>query len=189
MANPRVIGAFAKTHLEVIDASPDDLGARIRMGVDPLAIGAIEKAGLMSWVPIADHVALTEGLFAETDADHARRICCDTVLRGFDRPFLKPVFRGALAVVGADFSRFAGWAPTALSGMFRGIGELRWAAGEPGSGRLLLEDPHPSVAASAAYIEGFAGAFAALLETTGHEGEVTADTGAASIAFEFRWQV
>ena len=50
--DPRVLAAFAQTHLRVLDASPE-LAGRVRQVTPTDALVTLEKSSRISWIPIA----------------------------------------------------------------------------------------------------------------------------------------
>lgn len=185
--SPQVLAAFAKTHLHIVRGSGESLAARVCDSSAPESLAAIEDCARISWVPMEHHVALNEALFAEAGSTRARELCRLAVLESFDQPFLRPLFKGAIAVLGKEFGRFAGWAPKAWMALFRHAGEMRWFLESETEGRLELSDAAACILASPAYVEGLAGGFAAMFEATGRSGEVTGTTSGADVAFSFRW--
>ncbi len=186
--NPKVLGAFAKTHLQVIDGHGESLAARVRVACDPETLAAIDKCSRISWLPIDHHLSLTETLFAEAGAAQARELCRLSVLASFEQPFMKPLFQGALAVLGKEFPRFARWAPKAWGSIFRHVGDLTWTVRGESEGCLRLTDVEPRVLASPAYLEGLAGGFSAMLEVTDCRGEVAVAATDLQVEFSFTWE-
>lgn len=185
---PRVIAAFVKIHLAVVDRRPCALGPRLRERLDPQLLDGIEKASRISWIQIGSHVDFTEALFEVAGRDEAREVCKLTVLEALGQSLLRPLFTGALAILGSSFERFVTWTPEAWSALFREVGSLRWVPSDPGSGALVLDGPDPRIAASPAYIEGLAGAFSALFDATRHTGQVTTLASPERIAMRMSWQ-
>ena len=184
---PRVLAAFAKTHLHVVDRAAGGLAARVRAATSPGALEAIEKSSRVSWVDLAHHVELTERLFEEGGNVEAREVCRLTVLESFQQPFLWPLYSGALVTIRISFPKFVSWTPRAWPALFRAVGELSWLPGTEGSGVLRVDQPSPLIASSTAYVEGLAGAFSAFFAVAGLEGEVRASANDRRLEFELRW--
>lgn len=178
-----VLSAFVKTHLQVIDERLGTNAGAVRSALDAEVLLEIEKSPRVSWTPLAHHLALTESLFASTTCDEAREICRGTVNASFEQPFLKPIVSGAIGILGSSFDRFVTWTPKAWPALFRGTGNLIWLPESPGRGSLRIVEVHPEIAASAAYVEGLAGAFSALFDVTGCRGRVSATVSQRNLEF------
>lgn len=183
--DPRVLAAFAQIHLQVIEKQSAELAKRVREVMDPDALQAIEKASRISWVPLAYHIALTECTFREGNRSQASEICRLTVLESFSQPFLKPLFHGALTVLGPSLDQFARWTPKAWSSLFREVGELSWLPDNAGSGCLQLDNTHPLIMESPEYIEGLASAFSAFFEVTKSSGSIRTRATDSQVVFAF----
>ena len=186
--SPQVLGAFAKTHWRIIESHDKSLATGVRLACDPAALSAIDKCSRISWLPIEHHVALTETLFAEAGSSEAQEICRLAVLTSFEQPFMRPLFKGALAVLGRDFARFASWSPKAWTSIFRQVGNPSWTLEGENECCLRINDVEPTVLASPRYLEGLAGGFSAMFDVTGFRGDVSVSAGRERIEFWFRWE-
>ena len=184
---PRVLAAFVQMHLQVITGRSPALAKHLREVVDPGVLKEIETASRISWVPLEHHVTLTECTYGAGDRPLASEICRLTVLESFDQPFLKPLFRGALAVLGPSLDRFARWTPKAWYTLFRDVGPLSWIPGEPGSGSLRIASPNRQILDSPDYIEGLASAFSAFFEVTRSTGTIRTQASDEALVFAFTW--
>jgi len=184
---PSVLCSFARRHLAVIDGWDTDLAHHVRAATDPAALLAIEKPGRVAWLPLRDHVALTEALFVQAPGP-ARAICRKTVLESFQPPLLHPLLRGALALLGRSIERRARLAPAAWRALFRDAGKLSFQATGAGRGRIVLADATPAITDSPAYVEGLAGALSAFFEVARCEGEIAVRVEARRIDFALAWR-
>lgn len=184
---PQALAAFVQVHLATLERTSAELATRVRAGMDPAVLKEIETASRISWLPLAHHVALTEGTFREGSQGQGAEICRLAVLESFTQPFLSPIIRGALTVLGPSMDDFSRWTPKAWVALFRGVGELSWVPGGPGASTLLLAPAHPQILRSPDYIEGIAGAFSALFEMTRSPGTVRARVDDSRVIFELAW--
>ncbi len=186
-AEPRVLAAFVRVHLEQIEGWGAAVASEVRAALAPELAVEIDQASRLSFLPFGHHRALTEASFQCSGDDVARAICQSTVLAAFEQPYLRPLVRSALVLVGHDFARFASWTPRAWSALFRDVGDLSWHDDAPGRGRLLLTAPAPALLESPPYVDGLTAAFSALFEATSHPGHIRATATPTEIDFHLRW--
>lgn len=184
---PRVLSAFAKTHLGMIDSMLARDAERVRVEAGPDAIGQIEKGLRLSWLPLDAHVRLNAACFLVAGSEAGREACRLTLLESFEQPFLRPILSGAFAVLGSSFERFVTWTPKAWPALFRDIGTLRWETDGERLGRLVLEQAHALVHESPEYLEGLAGAFSALFDVTQVKGEVRVLGTSERVEIQLSW--
>jgi hypothetical protein len=185
--DPRVLAAFVQTHLRVMTEQHPALAARVREAMDPAVLKSIETASRISWLPLTHHIALTECICRVGDRELGYTICRQMLLESFSQPFLKPLFRGALAVLGPSLDKFVRWTPKAWYGLYRDVGRLSWLPGDARSCSLRLESAHPLILESSDYIEGIAGSFSAFFEVTNSSGSIRTQATHLNVTFDFTW--
>ena len=184
---PQALAAFVQVLLQTIENKSAGLASRVRAEMDPAVLKDIETASRISWLPLGHHVALTECTYHEGSRGQGSEICRQAVLESFAQPFLSPIIRGALTVLGPSMADFSRWTPKAWVALFRGVGELAWVPGGAGASTLLLAPAHPQILRSPDYIEGIAGSFSALFEITHTTGTIRARADDSRVIFDLTW--
>lgn len=182
-----VLAAFVQTHLGLLDESEPVAAQAVRRALAPEVLARIEKSSRIAWIPVEDHVELTDRIQREVGKEAGRELCRSMVLAAFEQPFMRPIVTAALAITGPSVERFAAWAPRSWPALYRRAGRLCWELVEPGEGHMILAAPPPVLRESAPYVEGLAGGFQALFDVTQETGRVTGRTLGEDIVLELRW--
>jgi hypothetical protein len=150
---PRILAGFVQSSLEAIDELDQAMGAAARQRLKPETLEAIEGASPIGWIAIEIDVELTEAFFAVAGAERACQAFRQNLVRGFDRPLLRPIAEGATAILGRSPHRLLRWAPKVWSLVFRDCGSMTLDA-TPNGALLRLTDLPLAITASQDYLEG-----------------------------------
>ncbi len=180
---PRVLTAFVLTHRKAFAELFPAEESRLRDALGEAAWKAIDEAPRLGWVELDQHVALAEAIARTVGRQGASRVCRQAMLQSFRRPYLQPIFDGALRLMGRRLERFGRWTPKALPALFRDLGEPRWVEGPTPT--LLLTHPAPAIVASPEYVEGMAACYDAFYDILDDVGRVEVEATPERVAFRF----
>ena len=189
-ALPRMLAGFVQSSLEAIDDIDPELGRKVRDRLKPETLDAIESVSAIALLSVDLDVELTECFFEVAGVDRARRALRENLRQSFDKPLLKPMLDGALAIFGRSLVKMIGWAPKVWGLVYRDAGRMVVAAAEEGRMRLELVDIPLAIASSPHYLAGSAETFAGFFDVAGVDGEVELigpDLATRSAAFVLTW--
>ena len=106
-----MLAGFVQSSLEAIDGFDRGLGRKVREHLKPETLDAIESAASIALIPVECDVELTERFFELAGVDLARRALRENLRQSFDKPFLRPLLDGVLALFGRPLVKIIGWAP------------------------------------------------------------------------------
>jgi hypothetical protein len=167
-----------------------EVGNRVRVGLKPDVLEAIETTSPISWLPVEVDVELTECFFQVAGAERAKRAFREALARSIERPLLRPLVDGALGIFGRNPAKILRWVPKAWSLIYRDCGQMRCAHASEGSARLELGPLPPPIVDSRCYLTGTAATVSAFFDWLGIEGRVRLEGPCAttrSATFHLSW--
>ena len=188
---PRILAGFVQGSLEVLDGIDASLGRRLRDELKPGTLDAIESASTIGWVDVEHDVELTETLFRLAGSERAWEAMRANFRDSLDKPLLKPLLEGALAIFGRSPERILRWGPRVWSFLFRDAGEMTLADSGPGHARLELHGLPPVFSASRPYFEGTGASVLGFFDVVRIEAEVRIegpDPAGGTAAIEVTWR-
>jgi len=188
--SPRILATFVQSSLEEMVKLDVELGNRVRAGLKPDVLEAIETASPISWLPVEVDVELTECFFRVAGAERARRAFREAMAKAIERPLLRTLVDGALGIFGRNPAKIMRWVPKAWSLIYRDCGQMRCAHAGEGSVSLELVLLPPSIVHSRCYLTGTAATLSAFFDWLGFEGQVRIEGPCATTrtaSFHLSW--
>lgn len=128
--NPGVRGRYMKTFLEAVDRLPDSDSEQVRAR-EPKWVKEVEKAGIISWLPLESNLALTRAVAHVLGPKRTHEFFEQLGFESFQTPLLKGLVRSVVAMVGHDPGRYMEWMQKGFSLIFRDAGTWRVVEREP----------------------------------------------------------
>jgi hypothetical protein len=191
MTGPRVLAGFVQSTLDALAGLGPGAAARVRARMAPASLAAVAEASRIAWVPLALDIELTNWLYAEVGMERGRAFMRDNLRKSFDLPILRGLLDTALRLLGRDPERVLRWAPKVWGHLFRGAGSLRFEEAGACAARLVLADLPDEVLRGSEWLDGTAGAAAAVFDILRVDGEVRLegpDRSARTAAIHATWK-
>lgn len=119
-----------KTFLEAVDRLPPADAQAIR-DLERKWVSDVEKAGIISWLPLEANLALTRAVAHVLGPKRTHGFFEQLSFDSFQSPLLKGLVRSVVAMVGHDPGRYMEWMQKGFSLMFRDAGTWRVVEREP----------------------------------------------------------
>jgi hypothetical protein len=151
---------------------------------------AIEKAGLLGWLPFEMNRVCTravgERLGPERTNDFFRQLLLGTA----DGPLLRGLVQSVLRVTVRDPGLYLPWLPKGWAVMFRDAGHMSVGERDAGSALVSIDGLPAECVSDEIWIQSVASSLAALGELAGVESSVrvkSVDAASRSVNFALRW--
>jgi hypothetical protein len=128
--NPGVRGRYMKTFLEAVDRLPPADADAIRQRQAEW-VNAVEKAGIISWLPLEANLALTRAVAHVLGPKRTHEFFERLGFESFQTPLLRGLVRSVVAMVGHDPGRYMEWMQKGFGLIFRDSGTWRVIEREP----------------------------------------------------------
>ncbi len=143
-----------------------------------------ESALALGWLPMSLHMRISDHLRDVVGAERNVNVWRDTMLRSFERPFLKSFVSMTVSIFGLTPGGLFRRADRVYEHITRGLGVLRFEPTGPRSGNVELTGFPASRYRFVCYVEGLEGCLGATIAVCGARDQVTVthvdDVGDAS---------
>ena len=171
--SPRILAVFVQSSLEEIMKLDAKVGDRVRAGLKPDVLEAIETASPVAWLPVEVDVEITDCFFQVAGVERAGLAFRGALAEAIKRPLLRPLMDGALGIFGRNPAKILRWVPKAWSLIYRDCGEMRCTHADENSAALELRLLPHSIVHSRFYLRGTAASLSAFFDWLGIDGQVT----------------
>jgi hypothetical protein len=113
-----------KTFLDAVDRLPPADAARVREA-ETTWVAAIEKAGIISWLPIEANLALTRAVAHVLGPKRTHEFFESLGYASFQTPLMRGLVRSVVAMVGHDPGRYMEWTQKGFALIFHEAGVWR----------------------------------------------------------------
>lgn len=188
---PQIKATQVKVSLTIAERLAGERVQELHDAIGPESLAEIRSAIGTAWLPLEVDIALSHAVEAtcgpESDLERARQ----SLTASMDQKLLRPFIEGVRKVFGLSPKGLLKTSRRAWSSLYRDAGRPRFVDLGANAAALDYEEMPDAVLASEVYLRAIAGAFHALLDLAGVEGEVfveALDPRARSVRFRVTWR-
>jgi hypothetical protein len=187
---PVVRAAWSKTVLEHVDKLPRRSARAIREATPPATLTAIEGTSLAAFISVEHHFNLVTAADSVLGPEDARALWHESLLDAAERPFLKPIVYGALAMFGGGPRAIVRAIPRGHGMLFRNCGSCVIESLAATTARVVWHNLVPTAWACQGWAVACEGAYEAVYSFAGAEGTVRCEIGSPTsgdMLLEMSW--
>lgn len=176
-STPATRARYMKTFVDAVDALGPQRAGDIRGRVGPDLIGAIDRAGALSWIPLACNTAFTFAVVDVLGDAHAERFFQRLMLDSLETPLFDGFIKATVRVLGLDPGALVRVVGRIFGVMFRASGDWR-VVDRTANGAVLRVEGLATACRTQTWVRTVQWSLSALFPFTQREGRIEMRTEA-----------